>query len=134
MPHIDFHSAVNNTLSNMTRTSGVIDQTTLCRLLSLTPAYLILDTTINSQGGLGRWSDGFDCLVDVLLALHKKEQLETNTISEASKACSECWSVVGSYSGLPSESREVVRRIGSRLKTILDKDGFRYRGERMYAP
>jgi len=49
MPHIDFHSTVINALSNMTRTSGAIEQTTLRRLFSLTPAYLILDTTINNE-------------------------------------------------------------------------------------
>ena len=134
MPHVDFHSAVVNALGDMTRTSGTIDQTMLRRLLMLTPAYLIVDNTINAEGGLARWSAGFNRLVDVLLALHAKEQLETETVNEASKACSECWSVSGTYRGLTTDGRDVVRGIGARLKTILDADGRKYKGERVYAP
>ena len=134
MPHIDFHTAVVNSLGAMTRTSGSIDQTMLRRLLMLTPAYLIMENTINSDGGLARWSAGFNRLVDVVLALHKKEQLETETVNEASKACSECWSVSGTYRGATMDGRDVVRGIGVRLKTILDADGRKYRGERVYAP
>lgn len=134
MPHIDFQNAVLNALGAMTRTSGSIDQTKLRHLLMLTPAYLVVDNTINSEGGLARWSAGFHRLVDVLLALHAKEQLELETVNEASKACSECWSVSGTYRGLTAEGREVVRGIAARLKTMLDRDGRKYRGERVYAP
>ncbi|KIJ56682.1 hypothetical protein M422DRAFT_22841 [Sphaerobolus stellatus SS14] len=134
MPHIDFHSAVVNSLATMTRTIGTIDQTVLRRLIMLAPAYLIVDNTIGAEGGLARWSSGFHRLVDLLLALDKKQQLELETMNEASKACSECWSVSGSYRGLPEDSREVVRAIGARLKSILDEDGVRYRGQRIYAP
>jgi hypothetical protein len=134
MPHIDFQKAVVNAIGAMTRASGSIDQSMLRNLLMLTPAYLIVDNTINSDGGLARWSAGFHRLVDVLLALHAKEQLELETVNEASKACSECWSVSGTYRGLTAEGREVVRGIAARLKTILDRDGRKYRGERVYAP
>jgi hypothetical protein len=134
MPHVDFQSAVVNAIGAMTRTSGTIDQAMLRRLLMLTPAYLIVDNTINNDGGLARWSAGFNRLVDVVLALHTKEQLETETVNEASKACSECWSVSGTYRGLTTDGRDVVRGIGARLKTILDADGRKYRGERVYAP
>lgn len=134
MPHIDFHSVVVNALGDMTRTSGTIDQTMLRRLLMLTPAYLIVDNTINPESGLTRWASGFNRLVDVLLALHAKEQLETETVNEASKACSECWSVSGTYRGLTADGRDVVRGIGMALKTILDADGRKYKGERVYAP
>ena len=134
MPHVDFQSAVVYAIGSMTRTSGSIDQEMLRRLFMLTPAYLIVDNTINSEGGLARWSAGFNGLVDVVLALHKKEQLETETVNEASKACSECWSVSGTYRGLTTDGRAVVRGIGARLKTILDADGRKYKGERVYAP
>jgi hypothetical protein len=134
MPHIDFQSAVVNVLGAMTRSTGSIDQTMLRNLLMLTPAYLIVDSTISSEGALERWASGFNHLVDVLLALHTTEQLETATVNEASKACSECWSVSGSYRGITADTREVVRGIGARLKTILDADGRKYRGEHVYAP
>ncbi|KAF8463764.1 hypothetical protein JB92DRAFT_2775699 [Gautieria morchelliformis] len=134
MPHIDFQSAVLNVLGAMTRSTGSIDQTMLRNLLMLTPAYLIVDNTIRSEGGIERWAAGFNRLVDVLLALHTTEQLETATVNEASKACSECWSVSGSYRELTADAREVVRGIGARLKTILDADGRKYRGECVYAP
>ncbi|KAF8592327.1 hypothetical protein K439DRAFT_105 [Ramaria rubella] len=134
MPHIDFQRAVVNSISAMTRTSGSIDQPMLRDLLMLAPAYLIIDNTIRIGGGLAGWAVGFHRLVDVLLALHAKNQLETETVNAASKACSECWSVSGMYRGLTVDGREVVRNIAGRLKTILDKDGKKYKGERVYAP
>lgn len=134
MPHIDYHNTVINTLSSMTHSTGSLDQVVLRRLLMLAPAYLIIDNTIKSEGGLGRWSAGFHRLVEVLLALDKTNQLEIETMNEASKACSECWSVTGTYKGLPESGREVVRAIGARLKSILDDDGVRYRGQKIYAP
>jgi len=119
MPHIDFQNAVLNALGAMTRASGSIDQTTLRQPpdAHAGPIWSV-DNTINSEGGLARWSAGFHRLVDVLLALHAKEQLELETVNEASKACSECWSVSGTYRGLTAEGREVVRGIAARLKTI----------------
>lgn len=44
--------------------------------------------------------------VDVLFALHAKKELHIETVNEAAKACSECWSVGR------DDSREVVRAIG----------------------
>jgi hypothetical protein len=48
-------------------------------------------------------------------------------------ALSECWSVSSSYKGLEG-GREGVREIATRLKTLLDEDGVRYKGQAVYVP
>jgi ribosomal protein S14 len=59
--------------------------------------------------------------------------LEAETVSSASKACSECWSVAGTWRGF-EECREGVREVAGKLKKILDETGRTYKGERVYAP
>ena len=81
----------------------------------------------------GAWSVGFNRLVDIVVALHSRCELELETMNEASKACSECWSVSGSWTGL-AEGRAVVRSVAIRLKKLLDENGRTYKGERVYAP
>jgi hypothetical protein len=116
----------------MTRESGAIDQRVLRQCLGLSSSYLVTDTSMDIENGLTTWSSGFNRLVDVLVALHRTGELQIETVSEASKACSECWSV-GGWRGLEN-SREAVRGIAAKLKTLLDENGRTYKGERVYVP
>lgn len=68
-----------------------------------------------------------------MVALNARGELETETVSVASKACSECWSVAGTWREV-EVSRESIREIAKRLKGILDENGRTYRGERIYVP
>lgn len=67
------------------------------------------------------------------MALHAKRELELETLNAASKACSECWSVGGSWPLGPGP-HDVVRQIAVKLKRVLDENGRTYQGERIYAP
>lgn len=129
----NFGKLVINALAGMTKATGSIDQRLLRMYLSLAPSYLVLDTAMNTDGGVASWNSGFNRLVDVMVALHKRGELELDTVNEASKACSECWSVSGSWRGL-DESRENVRSIAMKLKTLLDENGRTYQGNQVYAP
>ena len=122
-----------NALAVMTRENGSIDQAMLRHHLRLASSYLILDITTNKESGIASWDTGFHQLVDVLVILHKKGELQLETVNEASKACSECWSVAGSWSEL-DDGRECVRRLAAKLKTLLDSNGKTYRGNAVYAP
>lgn len=117
----------------MTRSSGGIDQKMLRQCLGLSSSYLVSDVTMNPESGLNTWFTGFSRLVDVLAALHGRGELELESISEASKACSECWSVAGVWREM-SESRECVGQIAVKLKSLLDENGRTYRGGRVYVP
>jgi len=88
---------------------------------------------MNPERGLSTWNMGFNNLVDVLIALHTLGELELETVNEASKACSECWMIAGSWRGL-DEARMLVRGVASKLRTLLDANGKTYRGERVYGP
>jgi len=103
--------------------------------ISLSPSYIIHDTTTKATAGEGiqKWSLGFHRLVDVLLALHAQGVLELETVNEASKACSEVWSVTGCWSECHG-GRDGVRSVASRLKSILDADGQSYGGQKVYVP
>lgn len=117
----------------MTRESGTVDQTLLRHCIGLSSSYLVTDTSMNPEHGISTWYVGFSRLVDVLVALHARGELEVETVNQASKACSECWSVAGSWRGL-DECREGVRAVAGRLKRLLDENGRTYRGETVYAP
>ena len=52
---------------------------------------------MNPSLGLTSWHNGFNRLVDVLVVLHARNELELETVSAASKACSECWTVAGAW-------------------------------------
>lgn len=117
----------------MTRSSGGVDQKMLRQCIGLSSSYLVSDVTTNPESGLNSWFTGFSRLVDVLAALHAREELELETISEASKACSECWTVAGAWREM-SESRECIRVIAVKLKSLLDANGQTYRGGRVYVP
>ena len=120
-------------LSAMTQQSGAIDQQMLRMYLNLASSYLVTDSTTNPDGGIGSWKLGFNRLVDVMVALHQRSELELETVNAASQACSECWSTAGSIRGL-EDCREDIRQIAGKLKTILDPNGRTYGGERVYAP
>lgn len=79
------------------------------------------------------WTAGLNRLVDVLIALHSRGELELETVNAASKACSECWTVAGNWRGL-EECKETVRRVAARLKGLLDENGSTFGGERVYVP
>jgi hypothetical protein len=131
----DYTAFVTDALAKSTgQTTGKsVNQKVLRRCLGLSSSYLLTDTSTNPVNGLNTWSIGFNRLVDVVVALHARKELELETMNEASKACSECWSVSGSWAGL-AEGRTVVRSIAIRLKRLLDENGRTYRGERVYAP
>jgi hypothetical protein len=114
-------------------TTTTIDQGALRQCLGLSSSYLVSDTTTNPTGGIVSWSAGLNRLVEVLTVLHKRGDLELETVNAASKACSECWTVAGNWRGL-EESRESVRVVAVRLKDLLDENGRTYRGESVYVP
>jgi hypothetical protein len=113
--------------------SSIIDQSVLRQCLEHAASYLLTDTTTNPTGGINTWSAGLNRLVDILTALHAREELELETVNSASRACSECWTVAGNWRGL-DESRECVRSVAVRLKTLLDENGRTFGGEMVYVP
>ncbi|KAH8118296.1 hypothetical protein DFH11DRAFT_661869 [Phellopilus nigrolimitatus] len=129
----NFGKVVVNALAAMTKNSGAIDQRLLRMYLSMAPSYLVMDSSMNAEGGLASWRTGFHRLVDVLVALHKRGDLELETVNEASKACSECWCVSGCWRGL-EDCKETIREIAGKLKTLLDANGRTFRGQSIYTP
>ncbi|KAI0774289.1 hypothetical protein C8Q74DRAFT_823746 [Fomes fomentarius] len=134
-PATDYGGFVVDVLARMTRTSGKIDQMVLRRCIGLASSYLVTDVTMNTNAEMGvrTWRAGFNRLVDVMVALHTRQELEVETVNAASKACSECWSVAGSWREM-DECREGVKAIATRLKGLLDGNGKTYRGQAIYAP
>ena len=112
---------------------GAIEQRLLRYYLTMSASFLITDTTMNPEGGLASWSQGFLQLVNVLVALHNRNELELETVNEASKACSECWNVSGSWRGLES-GRDTVREVAGKLKSPLDPNGRTFQGQPIYTP
>lgn len=129
----DYGHFVVSVLPRMTRQSQSLDQSLLRQYIGLSSSFLVSDTTTDPDRGMSTWSVGFSRLVDIVVALHAREELELETVNTASKACSECWSVGGSWKGL-EECREVVRKVAVKLQRLLDEGGRTYRGERVYAP
>ncbi|PIL37166.1 hypothetical protein GSI_00858 [Ganoderma sinense ZZ0214-1] len=132
-PATDYGSFAVDVLARMTRTSGRIDQMVLRRCLGLASSYLVSDVTMNAEEGVRSWRAGFNRLVDVMVALHMRQELEVETVNAASQACSECWSVAGSWREM-DECREGVKAIATRLKGLLDANGKTFRGQAIYAP
>ncbi|TFK75890.1 hypothetical protein BDN72DRAFT_737555, partial [Pluteus cervinus] len=98
-----------------------LDQPILRQTLGLASSYLVTDTSTNPNpsAGITSWSVGFNRLVDIVVVLHVRKELELDTFNAASRACSECWSVAGQWRGL-DDSREVVRAVALKLKKLLD--------------
>ncbi|KAL1747226.1 hypothetical protein HDZ31DRAFT_61425 [Schizophyllum fasciatum] len=129
----DYYQYVLASLPLMTGEGGALDQGALRRCLELSSSYLTTDTTTAPERGMQTWFTGFDRLADVVVALHGRGSLESATMSAASRACSECWSVAGSWREL-APCRDGVRKIATRLKRLLDDNGKTYKGEAIYAP
>lgn len=110
-----------------------IDQEVLQRTIALAASFLLSDTTTNPTQGASTWASGFSNLIDLVVALHFKGELQLETMDAASKACSECWGVAGTWRNL-NECKEVVRKVALKLKRILDANGRTYGGQRVYAP
>jgi len=129
----DFGAFVIQVLAQSTRKSQRLDQDVLRRCLGLASSFLVTDTTMQPDQGIDTWFVGFSRLIDILVALHARNELELETINAASKACSECWGAAGSWRGL-EECREGVRAVAKKLQKLLDSNGTTYRGESVYAP
>ncbi|KAF8076407.1 hypothetical protein FPV67DRAFT_1471582 [Lyophyllum atratum] len=129
----DFGAFIVQILAESKRQSQGLDQAVLRQCLGLSSSFLVIDSTINPDMGITTWSTGFNRLVDLLVALHVREELELETINAASRACSECWSASGSWKGL-EPCREGVRGAATKLKKLLDLNGRTYQGQAVYAP
>jgi len=127
------------------------DQSSVRCLLSLASSHLVTDITTNLRTdreadqhmrgqqaavGLETWAKGFTLLADHIIRLHDANELDLDTLNEASKACSECWMVAASWPAgvLGEQSRDVVRRIAAMLRSILDPNRTTYRGGLVYVP
>jgi len=91
------------------------------------------DATMNPTTGLVSWNAGFNRLVDVMVALHRRGELELSTVNAASKACSECWNVAGSWRNM-EDVRGCVKNVAAKLQGLLDENGRTYGGNRVYTP
>lgn len=129
----DFGKTVTRALAAMSQNGGAIDQRLLRYYLTMSASFLVTDTTMNPEGGLNTWSSGFLQLANVLVALHRRTELELETVNEISKACSECWTVCGSWRGLEA-GRDTVREVAGKVKTLLDANGRTFQGQPIYAP
>ena len=87
----------------------------------------MIDVTSNPEQGISTWHTGLSWLVDLVIVLHKRNELEVETISAASRACSECWTIAGNWRGF-DESRQHVREVGGKLKNVLDPNERTYKG------
>jgi hypothetical protein len=104
-----------------------IDQRVLRQCLGLASSFLLTDTTINPLTGADTWYIGFSRLVDIVVALHARDELELETVNTASSACSECWMVAGSWRSL-FDCRNKVKEVATKLRRILDPNDRTYRG------
>jgi len=133
-PPTDYGQEVIDSMPIMTSKSGSIDQRILRYFIGLSPSYLLLDVTTGitntTTSGIETWNTGFLRLVDLLLALHLRGELELDTLNEASRACSQCWTVASSWpaGGVGDQSREKVRHVAGKLRGILDPNRRTYQG------
>ena len=91
------------------------------------------DVTMNPSTGLASWNVGLNRLIDIMVALHKKELLELSTVNAASRACSECWSIAGSWRNM-DEVHQCIKHVATKLQALLDENGRTYKGNRVYTP
>ncbi|KAG2152263.1 hypothetical protein BD769DRAFT_1404152 [Suillus cothurnatus] len=123
----DYGHFVIHIVKRMTQQSSAIDQAMLRRAIGLASSYLVTDTSTNSERGIQTWCTGFHRLVDIMV-------LELETVNEASKACSECWSVAGTWRGM-EDCRQGVKEVAAKLKKLLDEPHRRtYKGSKVYTP
>jgi len=107
--------------------ASFISQSVLRQCLGLASSFLITDLTTSPEKGLSTWLTGFSRLVDLVVVLHARGELELATLSEASKACSECWTAAGAWRGM-EDCRQGVRANAGKLKKLLDEGGRTYQG------
>ena len=129
----DYGQYVVDILTKQNQLTGSVDRAVLEHCLSLSSSFLMTDVTMNPATGLATWNAGFHRLVDIMVALHRKGQLELSTVNAASKACSECWSVAGSWRNM-EEVRQCVRNVATKLQSLLDENGRTYGGNKVYTP
>lgn len=129
----DYEAFVTASVARMTGAGGSIDQRVLRQCFGLASSYLMTDASMDASGSLASWTAGFNRLVDLLIVLHHRGTAELDTVSAASKACSESWSVSGNWRDL-GDAKDHIRAIAVRLKGILDDNGRMYHGERVYVP
>jgi len=133
---LNFNEAVLRILSRMTQSKGTIEQASLRHVIALAPSYLVVDSTTQATpaDGVNQWALGFNRLCEVIIALHRKSELEIETLNEASRACAEAWSICDSWRGFDS-GRNVIGNISTRLReNVLDADGVSYKGQEVYVP
>ena len=82
--------------------------------------------------GFKTWFTGFNELVEMMVILDGRGELELETMNEASKACSECWGICGQFKGM-GYGKEGVRVIAKKLKKMLDENGQTYKGVAIYS-
>lgn len=134
VPPTDYGAFVVDVLARTTSNGAQsIDQKVLRRCVGLASSFLITDTTINPETGIDTWDIGLSRLIDIIVALHARNELELETFNTVSKACSECWMVAGSWRGL-ADCKNRIKDIATKLKKIMDPNGRTYRGEAVYAP
>ncbi|KAH6914893.1 hypothetical protein BKA70DRAFT_1216971 [Coprinopsis sp. MPI-PUGE-AT-0042] len=80
--------------------SRTIDQSILCQCLRLSSSFLITDASMNPERGTHTWAIGLSRLIDIVIALHNRSELELATIVAATKACRECWIAAGAFTAV----------------------------------
>jgi len=103
--------------------------------LELASSFLVSDLTMNPerQQGLNVWYTGFKQLVDLVVVLHRREQLDVATLNVATRACSECWTAAGNWRDL-EDCRSCIREAAGKLRGILDPNSRTYRGMTVLFP
>ncbi|KAG2013643.1 hypothetical protein CC2G_010528 [Coprinopsis cinerea AmutBmut pab1-1] len=129
IPPTDYAAFVLDTLTlmNQSQPSGRIDQEKLRRCIQLASSFLLTDHGMNPDTGTQTWGIGLSRLVDVIVALHKRNELEPATLFAANKACKDCWVTSASFRGL-EECRSRVRENGTKLRNLMDPNGKTYKG------
>lgn len=104
-----------------------IDQDVLRQCIRLSSSFLLTDSTMNAETGIQTWFTGMNRVVDIVLALDRKDILEVATMTEVSRACTECWATAGAFPGI-ADCRTHVRDFGIKLKKLLDPGSNSYKG------
>jgi hypothetical protein len=77
----------SSTEERVTQPKPKLDQETLRTALALASSFLVTDTATNSDPHVGSdtWFVGLNQLIDLLVALHARDELEIETVNAASK-------------------------------------------------
>ncbi|KAG8983603.1 hypothetical protein FRB90_005876 [Tulasnella sp. 427] len=127
----NYNETALKVLSNMTQNGGSIVQKDIRQLIALSPSYLIVDSTVHQTDGVSQWALGLNRICETL---HRKGELELETLNEMSRACAEAWSITSSWRGM-EKGKTVIGDLSARLReNVLDPDGLSYKGEAIYVP